>query len=369
MLAFARVALIRLGRDRTNLFFLLVFPLLLVLLLGASFGGGGPAPQVGLVGGDAALVATLGEQDLLVDEYADEATAAADVERGVVVAAVVVERGGARWLVPPEGVDVGLDVRVQRALSASAVRARAAAALTSLGVPGPGAVAAVDAVGDVGPSVTVTTVGDGGLASEFAGLGQFDLGASQQLLLFVFITALTSSVSVVQARRWRVVDRALTGPTSAGTVLGGLALGQLAIALVQAGLVLAGTALLFGVSWGDPVATGSVVVLFSVVATSAGMLLGALVSNEEQVAGIAVPLSLVAAAFGGSMLPLELFPEALLPLADATPHGWANRAFAEIVRRGGGVTDVLPELAVLGGFAVVLAVLATFALRRTTAAG
>ncbi len=54
MLAFARVALIRLGRDRSNIFFVVLFPLLLVLLLGAQFGGE-VAVNVGVVGADSAF--------------------------------------------------------------------------------------------------------------------------------------------------------------------------------------------------------------------------------------------------------------------------------------------------------------------------
>ena len=40
VLALARVALIRFLRERSNLFFVFVFPLAIVLLVGATFGAG-----------------------------------------------------------------------------------------------------------------------------------------------------------------------------------------------------------------------------------------------------------------------------------------------------------------------------------------
>lgn len=365
MFAFVQVAVRRLFRDRTNLFFVVVFPLLLILLLGAAFGGDATQRRIGLVdpaasGAEAALL----DEGLAVTVFASSDAARRAVGTSEVVAAVDLT-DGADWLVPPGGAGEDLRVRVLDALATGDVDRRAATALASTGVED--AAALVAAVDLPGPRVTTTTLGQVDGPGEFAGLGRFDLGAGQQLLLFVFITSLTGAVAVVQARRWRVLDRVLTGPTSSARLLGGLALGQLAIAGVQALVIVVGTRLLFGVNWGDPLATGLVVVLFAAVATSAGLVLAALVDNEDQVSGLGVPIALALAAFGGSMLPLELFPDALVPVADVTPHAWGNRALAEIVRRDGGVLDVLPELAALGAFALVLGVLAAWLLRRRVA--
>jgi ABC-2 type transport system permease protein len=78
-----------------------------------------------------------------------------------------------------------------------------------------------------------------------------------------------------------------------------------------------------------------------------------------------VGIGLVMAALGGSMVPVEVFPATLRSIALVTPHAWANRAMAEIVRRDGGLPDILPEVGVLAAYAAVLLVLATILLRRT----
>lgn len=123
--------------------------------------------------------------------------------------------------------------------------------------------------------------------------------------------------------------------------------------------------MLFGVSWGDPLATGAVVLLFSLVAAGAGMLIGSVFRNDSQAGGAGVGLGLVLAALGGSMMSLELFPATTRAVAWFTPHAWANQAMAEIVRRGGGVGDVLPELGALMLYAAGLLTLSTGLLRRT----
>jgi ABC-2 type transport system permease protein len=50
-------------------------------------------------------------------------------------------------------------------------------------------------------------------------------------------------------------------------------------------------------------------------------------------------------------------------VAHITPHAWAIDGYAELVRRGGTVIDILPELGVLVLYASVLLALATWRLR------
>ena len=76
-------------------------------------------------------------------------------------------------------------------------------------------------------------------------------------------------------------------------------------------------------------------------------------------------LSLGLAALGGAMMPLDLFPPTIRAVAHLTPHAWATEGFAELVRHGGGLTDILPQLGVLLATAAVLTVLASWRLRRS----
>lgn len=381
MLAFTQVALTRLVRDRTNVFFIVLFPLLLVMLIGMQFSGGGTT-RLGVVDGAHTEIRThllASDVDVELVDLRDEAAARGAVEAGDVDAAVVLPREAASvtatdtarvaFIGNPGASDLAIRSLVASAVAAVDAPIRAQRALLTTGTVDDPALATdlVLSTPASGPAVTSVTVGEEGLEAEFAGLGQFDLGASSQLLLFVFITAMTGSAAVVQARRWGILDRVMAGPTAPGTVVAGLGLGQLAVAGVQALVIVAATTLLFGVNWGDPLASAAVVVAFSMAAAAAGLLLGALLRNEEQVGGIGVPVSLGLAAIGGSMVPLELFPPTLRQVANLTPHAWGNLAFAEIVRRDGTLVDVLPQLGVLLGYALVLGGIAALALRRKLA--
>ena len=73
----------------------------------------------------------------------------------------------------------------------------------------------------------------------------------------------------------------------------------------------------------------------------------------------------VAGALGGSMVPLEIFPDTMVKIAHLTPHAWGNDAFATLIRHGGGVADITKELAVLTAYGMALVALASAVFRRS----
>ncbi|MEA3502904.1 MAG: ABC transporter permease, partial [Actinomycetota bacterium] len=199
-----------------------------------------------------------------------------------------------------------------------------------------------------------------------AGSGsQFDLGAAQQLLLFMFLTALASSTALIQSRRLGVSHRMLSTPTWAGTIIGGETIGRFLVVMLQGIFIVVAAGVLFGVEWGDPVAAILVITAFALTGTGAGMLLGSTFSNEQQAGGVAIFGALMLAALGGSMVPLEIFPDTMVAIAHFTPHAWGNDAFATLIRHSGGVADITVELAVLTAYGMTLVVLAAAVFRRS----
>lgn len=383
-LVIARTELVRLFRDRANIFFVLVLPLLLVVLIGASFGGGDQS-QIGLVSppDDPAaeeLTAALDRlESIETVAIADRDTLVAQVSRGLLTAGLLVPDGYTDAVAAGEQAIVryvgrpDTNARSVRSVIEAVVAERAAVA----GAAQAASEVTAQPVGELtevagrlrdrlaGVDVVFEEFGEGGFTEEIAGLGRFDLGASSQLFLFVFLNAMTSGAALIQTRQYGIARRMLATPTSMPAILAGQAAGRFLVALVQAAYIVVATAVLFGVSWGDPLATGAVVVLFSLAAAGAGMLIGSVFRNDSQAGGAGVGLGLVLAALGGSMMSLELFPATMRAVAWFTPHAWANQAMAEIVRRGGGVGDVLPQLGALSLYAVGLLTLSTGLLRRT----
>jgi ABC-2 type transport system permease protein len=58
------------------------------------------------------------------------------------------------------------------------------------------------------------------------------------------------------------------------------------------------------------------------------------------------------AALGGVMVPRFVMPAFMQTLGLITPHAWALTAYQDILVRGYGVAEILPELGALMAFAV-----------------
>lgn len=195
--------------------------------------------------------------------------------------------------------------------------------------------------------------------------GRFDAGASSELLLFIFLTSLNATISMIEMRRLGITRRILSTPTPMQALIGGQVLGRFAIALVQALIIIVGSFVFFGVSWGDPLGTAATVISFCLVSTGVAVLLGSIFSNSQQAGPVAMLLGLGLAALGGSMAPLEVFPNTARMIAHLTPHAWGNDAFSKLLKHGGDLVTVLPQVGVLVAFAAVALAVATWQLRRS----
>ena len=366
-------------RDRTSIFFVIVFPMMLILLLGAAFGGGF-TPVMGVVDREIGplgmeLVGILDDtEDVDVRRYSSEGDLVNAVERGRIEAGLVVPTGfdaalrrgedvKLRFFGRPGSLAQQLRTTVEAAVEQQSMRIRVARFAESQGVAEGDA---LDRAGRVASAVTGVQVKSTSVGSKlFEGeTGTFDQGASTQLLLFVFLNSLTGAIGLIETRRLGMSRRMLSTPTATRTILVGEALGRWSIALVQGLIIVLGSALIFGVGWGDPAGVALVLIVFSLVGAGAGMLLGSVLNNDQQAIPVALLLGLGLAALGGSMIPLEIFPDTMRTFAHATPHAWGNDAFSQLVQRNGQVVDILRELAVLAAFAVVLFSVATWRLRK-----
>ena len=378
----ARTNLLRMTRDRIGLFFVFVFPVVLILLLGVAFGGG-VTPALGVLAqddGDLArgLVDRLAGTDGVevrrfrtLDDLT-EAVQRGDVQAGVVIPAAygsTLHSGGVAevgYLATPGNFSVALRSTVDSAVadrSGLVKAARFAAAESGIGFED--GLRLAGRMRRLAPSVGVEqTVAGEDLGEQ--GAGQFGLGAASQLVLFMFLNSLAGAAALVQTRRLGVSRRMLSAPVGPSTILAGEGLGRFGIALVQGLFIIAFSALLFGVRWGNPVAAATLVLLFSLVCTGAAMLAGATLRNENQT-GALVPVALGLASLGGCMVPLEIFSSTMQKVAHVTPHAWAVEGFTRLIRTDAGLPEILPQLLALSGFALVLLTLATGRLRHAIA--
>jgi ABC-2 type transport system permease protein len=369
----------RMLRERSNIFFVFIFPIALILLIGAQFGGDFD-PAVGIHQEDRdPLASAVTEQiqaneSLAITVYATEEELTTAVERGSAQAGVFLPAGMSDQAADDTQIEIGFVARPDGAgpQLQSVVAADIATVMTPVGAAQFGAektgaafddaleVAMAQSGSAPGLDVETTDVGESVFPST---LGRFDLGAPQQLVLFTFLTALAGSAALILSRQLGISRRMLSTPTSTGTIVVGEGTGRWAVAMVQGLYIVIVTLILFQVNWGDPWGALLILVTFSAVGAGAGMLMGATFNNDQQAGGVGVVVSLGLAALGGCMLPIELFSPTMTRVAHLTPHAWALDGFAELIRRDGTATDILPELGVLTGYAAVLLLLAAWRLR------
>ena len=382
LLAIVWVNLLRFGRERSNIFFALVFPLLLIYVLGLQFGDE-DTTQIGLHGDSAVADAVVERLDdvgaVEVQRVASYEELVDVVERGQLPFGASVDDDAGEVLAagdplpvtfvygPPE--DVGtIENVVTQAFAAEATVPGVAADLAQ--ASGQSMAEIEPLVEQVetqlpAPEVVVeTTSGDDG-----SGLDAQDQMAVGMLLLMVFLNTMAASTALITSRQLGISRRMLGTPTTTPTIILGEGAGRWLLGIFQGVYIVVATVALFDMEWGHLPSVMVVLALFAAVGAGAALLIGAVMSSESQAGGISVLTALALGALGGSMLPLDLFNATMRTVAHITPHAWALDAFAVLTRHGGTVADILPELAILAGYAVVLTGLAAWRLRVTLSRG
>jgi ABC-2 type transport system permease protein len=384
-LVMAGSALRRLARDRLALFFIVLLPVVIILIIGVTFGDAASQRlPVGVVDQGAGrlgneLRAGLEASPALdARAYADVDGLRKAVRRGVVSAGVVLPAGYDRALRAGDQAQVTFVVDQTRPApfpvrsAVAAVVARQAAQVKAArfaaeqeAVPFDAALdrARAVAAGQAAVRVEATTIGGRADALPTG----FNYTAPANLVLFVFITSLAGAAGLIEARRLGVTRRLLATPTTASTILAGEALGRFAIALLQSLIIFGVGWLVFGVDWGDPVAALLLVVVFALVATGVGMLIGSVLRNAEQATSIGPLVGIGLGMLGGCMWPLAIVPAPMRAVGHLFPHAWAMDAFIALIAKGEDVAGIAPQLAVLAGFAAALLALATWRLRKALA--
>ena len=379
--AIVRTNLVRSFRDRLALFFSILLPLILILVLGLTYGAGSSA-RVGVVNLDGSALST----DLVAAITAapgipveirpyDTAEALQDAaSRGIVSAGLVIPGSYGDALMAGQPVDVvvvtpptqrasAVRTLIDEAIAREVGIVRTAQwAVSETGEAFGEALAAARTTSDrvAGVDVEIVAVN----VAPAAASGGYGAGAQSQLVLFMFLTSLTGAVELVVTRQLGIARRMFATPTGPWTIIGGESLARIAFAVAQGLLIVGASAVLFGVRWGDPVAVGVILVVYAIVAGGASMIVGSFAATPSQAGALGPALGMVLALLGGAMVPLEVFPPVMQSIAWVTPHAWALDAMGTVVNAGAGLGAVLGQLAVLLGFAALFFAVAVARFRR-----
>lgn len=352
----------RAAKDRRTPLTVLVLPILIMVVVGTVFGVDDRDP-IGLVDQDRGprageLRSRMESGNLRVRVYDDEGAMRAALRRAQVLAGVVIPTRYSADL------DAGRSVQVravsQPGRSESAVlRAEMARAVNQQSL----AVLAERATGRpiLNPPRESSVQTRYGRAPD--DISPFSYTAPSNLVLFVVITSLVFGSGFVASRRLGTVQRMLATPTPARSIVLGQAVSAFVVALVQALGLFAIGALFFRVDWGDPVASGLLLLLLALVGAAVYLIMGTVARTPEQAVAVGVPLGIAMGMLGGCMWPLEAVSPAMRAVGHLTPNAWAMDAWVRLIFGRVGLAGVGRQLLVLATFAAVLFPLATWRLR------
>jgi ABC-2 type transport system permease protein len=380
-LALAAAELKRVTRDRTFLFFIVLLPILVILLVGLTTASS-TSIRVAVVPGQPTPLATLLVDDLeaapvlTTQRYPTRTQGVDALRRGEVEAVVVVPMTLDADL--RSGLPTQIPVLVPGAIASSQA---AVTAVTSV-VAHHGAtvqatkfatanskrsfeqnLATTRLLQQETPVVPVRTEVVNS-KSNYLPLG-YNYSAPTMLVLFVFINALAGGAAMIQTRRYGIFSRALAAPIRPRDLVLGETLCYFTLALGQALIIVIVGAAMFGVSWGNPWAAAALVGMWALVGTGAGMVSGTLFRTPEQATAIGPAVGIAFGMLGGCMWPLEIVPQSVRLAGHATPHAWAVDAWVSVLSRGGGLADIAGYLAILAGYALALFAFASMRLRHS----
>jgi ABC-2 type transport system permease protein len=185
-----------------------------------------------------------------------------------------------------------------------------------------------------------------------------------QLITWVFIPLFGISALFAYERQQGTLRRVLTTPTSKATYLLGTILGQVLMALAQMSLLILFGIFVMKLAWGrEPLALFVILTAAALAAAAFGTTMGTFVKTEGQASGLSIMFGMVFALMGGCWYPLELFPSAVQNAVKILPTTWAMQGLLDLVLRGRGLVEILPETGVLLGFAAVFFVVGVWRFR------
>ncbi len=187
--------------------------------------------------------------------------------------------------------------------------------------------------------------------------------AAAMLAMFLLFNLIQGAKSILDEQSQDTLPRLWTTPTSKGSIILGKFFGVLAFALTQFLIFVVATHYMFGVDWGNnPLQVAVLGIIYSFAVSGMSILLASLSRREQDVDTIGVMGIQVMAIIGGSMVPLAIFPDAMLYISKLTPNYWALNPLLDIMMGVEWQALLLPNL-ILFAFGAISLVVGTWRLR------
>jgi len=178
-------------------------------------------------------------------------------------------------------------------------------------------------------------------------------------VMFVMMGVCFAGAAMVQERHHKTLARLLTTPTEKFSIISGKMLGFFLVGFIQFMILILFGQLVLKVNWGNlPLGVLLLVVSYVLSVTGLGTLLSVVVRTSAQAGAFAVLISMVTSMLGGAWWPVEIVPKFMQNIARFTPQYWAINGFNKIITRGFGIIEILPNFYVLLAISAISLLLA-----------
>jgi ABC-2 type transport system permease protein len=360
-LIIAWVDLRRVVRERQNLFWLFVAPVIFAVFFGVLLRPEQPRPTV----------VSVVDEDRPAPFAADlSAMLSADGIRTKVVAtppasgfAVVVPKGTGEALAADKPIRLVLKAGSEQTNEERRLQFKVEKALINVTLHGSAPSAGQEAQGPLALAQASLEVRRQGMTYGF----QHAIPA--YLVMFVFLNLLVSGAGLAEERATGRLRRLVLTPVSFNQILLGKLLSRFATGWLQMAWLLALGVFAFGIEWGaHPGVLCAFLSVFALASAALGILVGTLFADPDKCATLAIWSAMILSPLGGLWWPIEIVGPTLRKVAYFVPTGWGMEAVNSIMAFGAGVLDVAPFAAALAGLFAVSFVLAARRLRRQVVA-
>ena len=331
----------RARRDRRGLVTLFLLPAAIMAIIGLAMGGYSRSSfVVGVLDrahtpeSIALLPNLVSNEQFRVRDYTDQEKLRLAVFRGRLNAGILIPRG---W----HG-ESDLRVYVSRASAGSAiVQAGINAELGRM------------ARGIEPPRIPVRYPGGGRAGLPRLG---FAYTAPANLVLFVMINGFVSALAILRLRESGISRRLLAAPRQTWELFLMLAVGPAQQMIAQAVFLILSARLFFGVHWGNLMGVLLITAAVICLGVSIVLLMATVFRTQQQAASLGPWIGVALGMLGGCMWPLEIVPPLMKTIARFSPASWAMDAYLGLIFDHATLYDVLPDVALVFVFAMVIAV-------------
>jgi ABC-2 type transport system permease protein len=184
-------------------------------------------------------------------------------------------------------------------------------------------------------------------------------------MMFLLFTLNASAVSLFEEKQNGVILRILASPISRDQVLWSKYLFNVSLGCVQLVVLFMAGAILFKIDVFSNMGNLLLVMLFaSAACTAFGMLLAAVSKTPGQARALGTLLILAMSSIGGAWFPTSFMPPFMQTLAKGSIVYWSMDGFMNVLWRGVGLLDILPDLGVLTGISLAITVISVWRFRR-----